>query len=199
MNKRSYNKICDLWSEYRFGQPINKCIVDFVKYLKPNSKILDIGCGSGYPIDKYLDDLNFAVCGIDISDKMILKSKALNLKNANFLNIDIMEYNSNEVYDAIIAFDSLFHLSMNQQALVYDKISSLLKNDGYLLFTHGKNKSQIIGKMFNEEFYYSALDKDELINILNNNGFSIIELYEDYKEETTGDRELLIIAKKAQV
>lgn len=199
MNKRSYNKICDLWSEYRFGQPINKCIVDFVKYLKPNSKILDIGCGSGYPIDKYLDDLGFGVCGIDISDKMILKSKALNLKNANFLNIDIMEYNSNEVYDAIIAFDSLFHLSMNQQALVYNKISSLLKNDGYLLFTHGKNKSQIIGKMFNEEFYYSALDKDELINILNNNGFSIIELYEDYKEETTGDRELLIIAKKAQV
>ena len=199
MNKDSYNKICDLWSEYRSRQPINKCIVDFVKYLKPNSKILDIGCGCGYPIDKYLDDLDFTVCGIDISDKMILKAKSLNLKNAKFLNIDIMEYNSNEVYDAIIAFDSLFHLSMDKQELVYKKISSLLKSDGYLLFTHGKHESEVIGKMFNEEFYYSALDKNKLINVLNENGFSIIELYEDYKEETTGDRELLIIAKKAQV
>lgn len=52
--KESYNKICKEWSEFRKNTSINKCIVDFANKLRPNSRVLDIGCGSEYPISAYL-------------------------------------------------------------------------------------------------------------------------------------------------
>lgn len=45
-------------------------------------------------------------------------------------------------------------------------------------------------------FYHSALDLEKVHNLLKQNGLGILSSQEDYAEETTGDRELLIIAKK---
>ncbi|MDD2181097.1 MAG: hypothetical protein PHW32_01875 [Bacilli bacterium] len=50
INKNSYNKIAKQWCEIRNKLPLNKCVMDFVTEIKPNGKILDIGCGTGYPI-----------------------------------------------------------------------------------------------------------------------------------------------------
>ena len=50
--------------------------------------------------------------------------------------------------------------------------------------------------MFGETFYYSALDKDTVLSLLAQNGFQVISLLEDYEEATTGDRELMVTARK---
>ena len=52
--------------------------------------------------------------------------------------------------------------------------------------------------MFNEEFYYSALNKKMVIDLLETNGFTILELVENYEEATTGNRDLLVVAIKKQ-
>lgn len=82
--KTSYNNICMKWSEFRKSTPINQCIVDFAKNLRPNGSVLDIGCGSGYPISAYLSNQGFQVTGIDISEEMIKQAKQLNLPDAVF-------------------------------------------------------------------------------------------------------------------
>lgn len=51
----------------KIPQSINQCIVDFANNLSPNSRVLDIGCGTGYPIALYLSKQGFQVTGIDIS------------------------------------------------------------------------------------------------------------------------------------
>ncbi|MDY4788195.1 MAG: class I SAM-dependent methyltransferase [Bacilli bacterium] len=194
--KEAYNKICDHWSTFRNNTPINQCIIDFAKMLKPNSHILDVGCGSGYPIASYLSKLGFKVTGIDISNEMIKKAQQLNLPNASFIVEDLLNYKSEERYDAIIAFDSIWHIDYDNQEKIYQIVSSLLVPNGLFIFTHGKNDGEIIGTMWGESFYHSALDAKKVVNLLEQNHFKIVAYVEDYEEKTTGDRELLIVAQK---
>lgn len=71
----------------------------------------------------------------------------------------------------------------------------MLKNGGYLLFTHGKHDNEITDKMFNENFYYSSLEVNDVKLLLKEAGFEIIQLIEDYKENND-TRELIILAIK---
>ena len=196
INREAYNKICEQWNAFRSKTVINRCVEEFTKYLKPNSNILDIGCGTGYPIAAYLSGRGFRVTGIDVSEKMLEKAKELKLVNAEFFIKDIMEFETPGKYDGVIAFDSLWYISHDKQAEIYRIVSSLMNAGGYFLFTHGKNNGTVTGKMFDEEFCYSALDTEEVFKAMTDNGFCIISYVEDYKEETTGDRELLVIAQK---
>lgn len=102
---KSYDLISDEWQKFRNSTKINKCIVDFCNDVTPNGKILDIGCGTGYPIAKYLVEQKFYVTGIDISQKMIDKAGNLHLKNATFIKKDILNFTSDALYDGVIAFD----------------------------------------------------------------------------------------------
>ena len=185
----AYDLIYEDWASYR--KPINTCIQEFCKYIPKGSKVLDIGCGNGYPISKYLIDNGYQVTGIDISEKMISEAKRL---SGEFSVCDFMEYASDSKFDAIIAFDSLWHIPLGLQKDIYKKIYDLLVDGGYCLFTHGIRHSEVSGKMFNQTFYYSSLDIDEVKSCISD--FTIIEEYHPYVEETTGDRELLMIIKK---
>lgn len=197
--KDSYNKICKKWSEFRKNTSINQCIVDFANNLSPNSRVLDIGCGTGYPIALYLSKQGFQATGIDISEEMIKQAQKLNLHNATFLVEDILNFKTDKKYDAIIAFDSIWHIRYDKQECIYQIISSLLTSGGLFLFTHGKNDGEIISTMWKESFYHSALDLEKVHKLLKQNGFDILSSIEDYIEETTDDRELLIIAKKKEL
>lgn len=195
----SYNKICKKWSEFRKSTSINKCIVDFAKNLKSNASVLDIGCGSGYPISSYLSKQGFQITGIDISEEMIKQAKQLDLTNATFLVEDILKFNTEKKYDAIIAFDSIWHIEHDKQEQVYQIISSLIVPGGLFLFTHGKKDGEVISTMWGESFYHSALDLEKVHELLEQNGFDIVSSVKDYVEETTGERELLIVAQKKKI
>ena len=198
INKNSYNNIVNEWSSYR-NKTINTCIKEFSELLPKNSSILDIGCGTGQPIAEYLSNQGFKVTGIDISEKMIEEANKLNLVNATFIEKDILEFESEVKFDGIIAFDSTFHIEESKQKEVIKVISNLLKEDGYFIFTHGLEKGTVKGTMFDNEFIYSALSKEELLNTLKENDLEIIRWEEHYQEPTTGDRNLLVIAKKTRI
>lgn len=194
-NAASYDAICDKWDACRSENRINPCIQDFIKHIKPRGRVLDVGCGTGRPIAGYLAQKGFSVTGIDISPEMLHKAEALHLKNAGFQIADILEYESEEKFDAIIAFDSIWHIAYEKQPLIYKKFSELLHHNGCLLFTHGKKDGEIIGEMFGQKFYYSAMDIHALKQQLNDNHFELLSMTEDLCEEITGTRDLLVIAK----
>ena len=194
-NVKSYDKIVDKWEENRRNRGIDPIIVSFSEMLPENSKILDIGCGTGYPTDSYLVECGHTVVGVDPSVKMIEKAKSLRLKNAAFYELGLFEYESGDKFDAVIAFDSLFHLEFEKQKDIYAKVGELLKKGGLFLFTHGIKAGSITGEMFGENFYYSALDKAELLICLKNANFEILRFDEDYKDNVTGERDLLAVLK----
>jgi len=191
-----YDEICPQWDEYRKKTSVNKCIADFSRRLKPNSSILDVGCGTGYPIDFFLSERGFRITGIDSSAKMIEKAASLKLKNTEYHVAELFGFRTEEKFDAIIAFDCLWHICHDNQKYIYGTIASLIKKGGYFIFTHGKKDGEIYGEMMGQTFYYSALDAEEVKKILIYEGFEIISFTENYKERTTGDRELLVEARK---
>ena len=69
--KEGYNKVAKTYSAQRDLFKNDKYLVELIKLLKPGSTVLDIGCGAGIPVDKYLIDKGFKVIGIDISDEQL--------------------------------------------------------------------------------------------------------------------------------
>lgn len=195
-NADSYNRIAEKWAEYRKMSKINKCIEDFAAMLPASSKILDIGCGTGRPIAEYLSEKGFIVSGIDISEEMIKRARTLHIPNADFLCADFMEINIEEIYDAVIAFDSIWHIEYEKQAQIYEKVAAVLREGGLFLFTHGITGGEITGEMFGESFCYGSLDSDELLCALAKNGFETLSFIEKYREESTGERDLLAVVQK---
>ena len=177
----SYDKICEQWCDFRKNTKINRCVAEFSELLRPGSKVLDAGCGTGYPISAYLVEKGFAVTGIDISERMIEKARRLGLKSASFLVRDLLDFHPPEKYDAVIAFDSLWHVSHDRQKEIYAVVSSLMNIGGYFLFTHGDKDGSIVGEMFGERFYHSALDVEEVHALLAACGFSVLSSVVNYK------------------
>ena len=81
--KDAYNKIALDYSATRDQFKNLKYLEKLNTLLKPNSTILDIGCGAGVPIDKYFVDHGHKVIGIDISEKQIEMAKK-NLPDGRF-------------------------------------------------------------------------------------------------------------------
>jgi 2-polyprenyl-3-methyl-5-hydroxy-6-metoxy-1,4-benzoquinol methylase len=61
----------------------NKHLDLLIEHLPEKASILDIGCGSGKPIDAYLVERGFSVIGIDISEEQIKLAKQ-NVPSADF-------------------------------------------------------------------------------------------------------------------
>lgn len=195
-NAKAYDKISVEWQSVRDTMPMNECIIAFCQMLPQKARILDAGCGTGKPVDSFLNGEGYQVIGIDLSENMIEKARALKLKNARFEKCDFLNYEDDTPFDAIIAFDSLWHIDLKNQHKIYKKAASLLKCGGLFIFTHGRTHDEREGKMFGQTFCYAALDAEEIKDNLKKNSFKILTFLENFSEPTTGTRDLLVIAEK---
>lgn len=196
LNASAYDEIADEWHKFRKTCKVNKCVKEFCSLLPEGANVLDAGCGTGYPISAYLSECGLKVTGFDPSEKMLEKAKALNLRNAEFYKSDFLNFKTDLLFDAVIAFDCLWYIEHERQREIYEKAASLLKNGGYFMFTHGKKNGEVSGDMMGKTFYYSALSLDETLTLLKQNGFKTLRAETDYSEQTTGTRDLLVFAKK---
>ena len=196
-NTRSYDSIADLWDANRRSRGTDPCVKEFCAMLPQGAHVLDVGCGTGYPIASYLASQGCRVTGIDKSPRMIARANAMGLQRADFSCADFLDYAPGCQFDAIIAFDSLWHIPLAAQRGIYPKAASLLKPRGLFLFTHGRTTGSVQGEMFGAQFCYSALDGVLLRDILRQCGLKTLWFFEDYAAPVTGTRDLLALAEKA--
>ena len=152
----------------------------FLSYLDKNSKILDMGCGTGRD-SKYFKELGHIVKSIDGSLEMCkIASNLLNeeVEQLNFLNI-----NYKEEFDGIFACASLLHLSSEDLLIVLRKISNALKENGilYTCFKYGDTIRVDKGRFYND------MNEEKFLNLINNvNNLKILRMWitEQYKSNT---------------
>lgn len=145
-------------------------------HLKPMSNILDIGCGMGEAIDKYFLDQNFNVTGIDGCSKFI-EMASRRVPQGKFMLSDMRELELNQKFDAIIAWNSIFHLSEDNQRQMFNVFTSHLNDGGILMFTTGSEAGEIWSDNGGENLYHASLSPDEYKQLLKKYGFESI----DYK------------------
>jgi cyclopropane fatty-acyl-phospholipid synthase-like methyltransferase len=187
--------IADVWHTMRMKSKVSNLVFDVAQLVQPNGKILDIGCGTGYPNAHFFAQNGFDVMGIDFSENMLNFAKQAGIPNAKFELIDFFEFEPVDMYDGIVAYDSFFHFDLCDQASIYPRVASWMNPGAVLFFTHGKQKSVKEGEMFGQNFYYSCLDVSELCVIMNQSHLEIIKIIENYVEDDM-DRDLVVFARK---
>ena len=108
--KDSYNKIAKDYSDTRNQFKNLKYLEKLNSLLKPHSKILDLGCGAGIPVDEFFVDHGHDVAGVDISEKQIELARK-NVPKAKFEIKDMILLNMGEYkVDAAVSFYAIFHI-----------------------------------------------------------------------------------------
>jgi len=104
-------------------------ILNFLKKIDLKGKTkLEIGCGACHlamklKLDKYTG-LDISSVGYDFVKKHLLT-------DSYFVNSSIEEYQTDNKYDVIMAFDSLEHINLNKN--IADKINSLSKSNSIFI------------------------------------------------------------------
>lgn len=99
----------------------------FLKYVKPEGRIVDVGSGSGRDLKYFLDRGYFAE-GIDLSQELC--KKAADYSGGKVMCADICEWHPNAKYDGVWANASLLHLPQNEIERFILRLSDILKPHG---------------------------------------------------------------------
>jgi 2-polyprenyl-3-methyl-5-hydroxy-6-metoxy-1,4-benzoquinol methylase len=125
-------------------------VTGLIEKLKQNIKILDVGCGSGRAINlmaKTFPTSHFT--GYDFSNEVIQNAKneslKLSLTNTCFEKQDAANFNHEEQFDVITAFDAI-HDQANPEK-VLGNIKNSLKPDGVFLMQDIAGSSKLENNM----------------------------------------------------
>ena len=133
-NVEAFDKIAEFYNRgiiKKWSLVIQKNIIDSLR-IKKNSKILDVGCGTGNLLSMLSEkDKSLALYGIDISTKM-LKSAGMKLKGrANLKIMPIEKLGYRNKFDYIFSVDSFHHYYNQDEAL--NRMFFALKNGGNIV------------------------------------------------------------------
>lgn len=207
-----WNKIAEKWKQYRTTP--SKEVLEFLKDKK--GKILDLGCGSGRNMIKQ-DGLEYY--GVDFSDKMLnyAKKKAeslqikAQLKKSEASKIDF----DDEFFDYAIFISTLHCIEvekLRRKALA--ELYRTLKIGGIAMITvWDKDSNDIIKENgakegfvnwkkdgVNYPRYYYFYDKDELLYLLRDIGFEILETTSqniEEKDKQHSKKNIIIYVRKS--
>lgn len=191
--KDAYNKCAVNYSQYRFIFKNKKYLEELNGYLENGSKILDVGCGAGIPIDDYLISKGHKLTGVDISEKQIELAR-INVPKATYLinNMSEMNFPSNS-FDAIVSFYAIFHIPKEEHLELFKKIYSFLKNGGLFLATLGYEEWEGSEEFHGVTMHWSHFGKDKNLELVKQAGFEIIKAETD---DSGGEHHFVVLAKK---
>lgn len=144
----------------------------FAAHVAPGGTVLDVGCGSGEPIAQYLARAGFALTGIDTSPSLIAMCRE-RFPGADWLVADMRRLALGRRFHGILAWDSVFHLAMDEQRAMFARFAAHALPGAPLLFTSGAAEGEAIGSWRGEPLYHASLGAAEYERLLASNGFSV--------------------------
>lgn len=152
----------------------DKCWHDaFVKALPKGAAVLDLGCGSGWPVARNLAENGFHVTGVDTSRTMISLCRS-RLPDDEWIVADMRRLSLGRRFDGIIAWDSYFHLDPDDQRRMFDAFASHAGPRAILMFNAGPSFGEAVGDYRGDPLYHASLDPTEYEALLDKSGFDLI-------------------------
>lgn len=126
--------LCTMSERSRDPAFIGKGWIDrLVAPLAAGASVLDLGCGDGQPIPRYLLDRGFAVTGVDAATSVIELVRT-RLARGRWIKGDMRTVEVDGAFDAVIAWNSLTWLSHDDRALMARRAAAWLRPEGRMLF-----------------------------------------------------------------
>lgn len=144
----------------------------FLACVPPSGSVLDLGCGMGEPIDRYLLERGYRVLGVDSSASMVALCRA-RFPGAEWLVADMRTLQLGRRFDGILAWDSFFHLDMTDQRGMFARFASHARPGAPLMFTSGPAEGEAIGSYEGRPLFHASLDPAEYERLLKGAGFRV--------------------------
>jgi SAM-dependent methyltransferase len=169
-----YRRHAGAWTAARGTELRERVWIErFAGLLVPAATVLDIGCGSGEPIAVDLVRRGHPVTGIDSSPEMIALFRA-NLPDQAAAVADMRSLSLDSKFGGLIAWDSFFHLTPDDQRLMFPVFRDHARTGAPLLFTSGPAFGEATGTLEGEPLYHASLGPEEYRLLLDRNGFDVV-------------------------
>lgn len=147
--------------------------------LPEGAEVLDLGCGAGEPMAGYFIRQGFAVTGVDGSRAMIATCRE-RFPAMTWIEADMRGLDLGRRFDAVIAWDSFFHLNPADQRAMFPVFARHALPGALLLFTSGPDQGEATGVMEGVAFEHHSLSPGEYRELLEEHGFAVLtHLVED--------------------
>lgn len=169
-----YQAVARLFDRDRNKSLMERFYLDQVLSRLPQAaQVLDLGCGSAEPIAGYFIDAGCIITGIDAAEAMISICRA-RFPAHTWIERDMREIDLGRRFDALIAWDSFFHLPVQDQRTMFPVFENHAAPGALLLFTSGPRAGEAIGETHGHPLYHASLDAGEYEQLLTLHGFSVL-------------------------
>lgn len=175
----AYDNITEWYLQWVSSQksPRERYTRKLLEELPPSPSILELGCGPGVPILKFLLDQGAQVVANDISTKQIEMAKA-RCPDAKLIAGDMTKLAFEpESFHGAISFYTLFHLPRSKLKDMLAKIHGWLKPGGVFVFNLATvDEEEIHGEMLGYGMFWSSYDVDGNQALLKEIGFDLLQV-----------------------
>jgi len=189
---RKYDAIAAWWHDRHSQSTYGLAAVDralgFCTHLR---RALDVGCGAGGRLVRRMQENGLTVTGIDVSAEMIRLARQ-NHPESHFQVADIVSWQTEERFDLILAWDSIFHLPLAAQKPTVEKLCALLAEGGVLVYTFGNAVGEHTDTWHDDTFYYSSIGIPGNLRVLKDQGMEILHLELDQYPQ----KHVVVIARR---
>jgi SAM-dependent methyltransferase len=169
-----YERHAEAWDTRRGRSLSERAWLDrFCSLLEGACSVLDLGCGAGEPIARFFIERGCRVTGVDSSPSLIGMSAA-RFPAHTWIVADMRGLDLGARFGGILAWDSFFHLSHDDQRAMFPIFRAHAAAGAALLFTSGPSHGEAIGSFEGEALYHASLAPAEYERLLAANGFGVV-------------------------
>ncbi len=190
-----YDRIASWWLDQMKDSTYGLAALErALKFVPQTGSALDVGCGCEGRFLRVLSERGFECTGVDVSHEMIALAKN-RFPAIRFAIADICEWELPQSFDFISAWDSTFHLPLESEEPVLEKLCAGLNPRGVMMFSGGggDEPSEVSGEFGGQRFEYSTLGVPGFLDCLRRFGCSIKHVEYDQHPEN----HVYLVAQKA--
>lgn len=154
--------------------------------------ILDVGCGAAEPIAQFFVGAGRAVHGVDFAEAMLDISRQ-RFPGQRWTHADMRTLDLGTTFGGVVAWDSFFHLTADEQRLCLPRLAEHVAPGGGLLFTCGPKAGEVVGTVEGEPVYHASLSPEEYAAVLEREGLGIEAFVPE--DPTCGFRTICLAAR----
>ena len=168
---RSYDAIAHVWQEPQIQSNGIRQFERALQFSTPRPTALDVGCGSSGRFMDLLGRHGFHVEGVDVSEQMIALARKRH-PQGTFYHADIVAWPLPQKYDFIAAWDVIWHIPLEAQTTVMQKICAGLRPNGVLILTMGglDRPEKKVDSAMGQPLAYNSLGVPQMLALLTSCG-----------------------------
>jgi SAM-dependent methyltransferase len=171
--RATYARVADDFARLRNRSLFELPMLRALQAHAPGRALLDLGCGPGAPLAAWLSRQGFAVTGVDSAPGMLRHFRA-NTRAGRAVLADMRHLALGQRFDAVLAWDSFFHLSHGDQARMIPVFARHTRPGGVLVFSSGPARGVAFGHAAHAPVFHASHAPLVYRRMLRQAGFEVL-------------------------